>query len=138
MEVILKCVKDNGKLRIKIESDGYFKNANCRFPKNLRLDGIKYTCPSQNIKLIRSAKGTYYYSIKNKNIKILNSLHNHIEKIYGDDIEEDCVICLSDKKNTVFSPCGHYVCCEICSSKINICPICRSNINSSVKRQLIS
>lgn len=34
--VRFKCVKEFGKLRIKIISQGYNPYANCQFPKNIR------------------------------------------------------------------------------------------------------
>jgi hypothetical protein len=39
-----------------------------------------------------------------------------------------CKICLESLVNRVFLPCGHLVCCEICSEKLKGCPICRSQI----------
>ena len=40
--VVLKCVKEGGKLRVRIESDGYHQNWNVQFPKDLRTDGARY------------------------------------------------------------------------------------------------
>jgi hypothetical protein len=41
-EVFLKCVKEGSKLRIKIISSGFFNEANCQFPKNIRVEGRKF------------------------------------------------------------------------------------------------
>ena len=38
-----------------------------------------------------------------------------------------CVICMEEKKNHVFIPCGHVVCCGKCT-KVSNCPICREPI----------
>jgi Ca-activated chloride channel family protein len=37
--VNLQCVKDGGKLRVKIITSGYNNNANCQFPRAIRADG---------------------------------------------------------------------------------------------------
>jgi hypothetical protein len=61
--------------------------------------------------------------------------------IYEDDSVRDCIICMSNEKNTVFATCGHYVCCEECSDVIykttRKCPMCRNKIESVVKREFI-
>ena len=46
---------------------------------------------------------------------------------------QDCCICLENKKDVVFNPCGHYVCCTQCSSSLNICPLCRTKIDGKIK-----
>ncbi|MDX1903740.1 MAG: WGR domain-containing protein [Thermonemataceae bacterium] len=40
--VILVCVKDGGKLRMKVESQGYKEDWYVQFPKNLRIEGAYY------------------------------------------------------------------------------------------------
>lgn len=38
----------------------------------------------------------------------------------------DCIICMSAKKNAIFIPCGHMSCCLDCAKNCKkICPICR-------------
>ena len=48
-----------------------------------------------------------------------------------------CAICMDNKKNTVFYPCGHLCCCENCWEELKRstkrCPICRNNIQSAKK-----
>lgn len=39
-----------------------------------------------------------------------------------------CVICMDQKPNMTFIPCGHVATCESCSSKVQECPICRQAI----------
>ena len=41
---------------------------------------------------------------------------------------DKCKICLDAQLATAFIPCGHAVCCMACSSRIQLCPICRSKI----------
>lgn len=40
--VVLKCLKEGGKLRVRVESDGYHDNWNVQFPKDLREEGARY------------------------------------------------------------------------------------------------
>jgi baculoviral IAP repeat-containing protein 7/8 len=49
-------------------------------------------------------------------------------KINNNNTEKNCVICYSQEKKIIFLPCGHYVACEQCSSKITNCPMCRKDI----------
>lgn len=46
-----------------------------------------------------------------------------------DDLNETknklCVVCMENKKSCVFVNCGHKCICEICSSKLSQCVICR-------------
>ena len=39
MSVKLKCIKDGGKLRVRPISGSYDREKNCKFPKNLRVEG---------------------------------------------------------------------------------------------------
>ena len=58
-KVILVCVKDGSKLRIKFqkyirddnkEFDGVYNNTfNCRFPKNIREENKRYEIPEEEI-----------------------------------------------------------------------------------------
>ncbi len=49
---------------------------------------------------------------------------------------------MDNEKDVVFSPCGHYCCCNQCASTIkrssvSKCPICRGNIGQIVERDQI-
>ncbi len=60
--------------------------------------------------------------LKNKN-KILNFNKEIINK------EEICCICLTNKSNVLYRPCGHLVTCNECNlHNLNTCPICREHI----------
>jgi E3 ubiquitin-protein ligase MYLIP len=39
-----------------------------------------------------------------------------------------CKICMDAKIDTVLIPCGHWVCCSVCGSNIDKCPLCRTDI----------
>ena len=36
-----------------------------------------------------------------------------------------CAVCQDNQVETVYTECGHIVCCEDCAAKTNECPICR-------------
>ena len=40
--VELKCIKEGSKLRVRILSPGYLANANCQFPRDIRIEGLRY------------------------------------------------------------------------------------------------
>ena len=45
-----------------------------------------------------------------------------------------CSVCLTNKYDTVFIPCGHVCCCSECAPRCNnICPICRCQAKSTHK-----
>ncbi|XP_050520434.1 E3 ubiquitin-protein ligase LRSAM1-like [Daktulosphaira vitifoliae] len=46
--------------------------------------------------------------------------------------ELECIICMETPYNVVFIPCGHLCSCWDCSLKIQLCPMCRSNINNKI------
>ena len=45
-----------------------------------------------------------------------------------------CIICKSNDRNILFTPCNHCVCCSECSSSLytNVCPTCRGDINEKL------
>ena len=100
----------------------------------------KYIVKSSDIRL----KGTFYSAMAKDIVvcktfdfeeikKYINSLSLEDKKIkpitiFGDDDNSECVICISEIKDTIFSPCGHYMTCKNCASQCKKCPICRSDI----------
>lgn len=148
--VCLTCVKEKGKLRVKILSKGYLPNANCQFPRDLRVEGKNFYVNREYLKLAIT-RGKYFYScLKRKEIHELPTLENNemkelIEitrafenlKIYQDETTDECVVCMDGKKDTVFCPCGHYYCCSKCATKLTICPICRSPIDDRIDKSKI-
>jgi len=139
--VYLQCVKEFGKLRVKVISPGYLQTANTQFPKDIRLEGRKYRVDVSDINLIQT-RGKYFYSVKKKNkICIIENPDIPLDldltniKIHTDEETLDCVICMDNLKEIVFDPCGHFYTCEKCSSKVKICPICRSNITNRINRK---
>jgi len=47
----------------------------------------------------------------------------------------ECIVCFERPKDTLLQPCNHICCCSTCAAKLspNICPVCRSAIESKVK-----
>ena len=71
--VRLKCVKIGSKLRVRILTPGYFTNANCQFPKDLRVEGRMYDVDVDAVKLVTRNKN--FYSITKKSaIKIVSDV----------------------------------------------------------------
>jgi len=149
-KIILKCVKEGSRLRVRILNQGYYNNANCQFPKSIRLEGRYYKVSPRHISLITRTNKWFYNVKKNVNIEILDNYNENNElaeldksffeniQIYEDEDNNECCICLDSEKNSVFVPCGHYYCCMKCASQINKCPICRNHISNYVDKKLFS
>jgi predicted DNA-binding antitoxin AbrB/MazE fold protein len=149
-QVYLKCIKEGSKLRVKIISPGFHSEANCQFPKNIREEGRKYSVPLSSVSFSEGPNHKFFYRINKSHIKIISEIEGSLEdpvssetikKIFEDNSILECMICMDKNKEIVFAKCGHYVCCEDCSLKIfkttKKCPICRSKIDSVVRREFI-
>ena len=127
--VQLKCIKIGGKLRIRILSPGYFNEANCQFPKDLRVENRLYEVNTEDVILISRSKN--FYKISKKSIKIIDEIDVLSEtlkiKVFEDIDANDCAICMVNEKCISIVPCGHYYTCESCTYKLKTCPICRIN-----------
>jgi hypothetical protein len=47
--------------------------------------------------------------------------------------EEDCVVCLTNRKDMILLPCRHLCVCSSCFSHITQCPVCRTPADSNIK-----
>ncbi|XP_070706845.1 E3 ubiquitin-protein ligase LRSAM1 [Pempheris klunzingeri] len=45
----------------------------------------------------------------------------------------ECVVCMENRSQVIFLPCGHVCCCQVCSGALQNCPLCRSNISQSIR-----
>ncbi len=145
--VYLKCVKEQRKLRIKIISPGYHQEANCQFPKDIRIDGRKYSVPSYAITFSEGPNHKFFYRINKSFIKIVNesdipnTQQHTINKLYEDPTDSECVVCMTTEKEVVFIPCGHYCLCKVCALRIKDtngkCIMCRSIIEHIISRDQI-
>lgn len=147
--VLLQCVKEKSKLKVKmLSSQPFIKGINCQFPRQIREEGKYYVVKSEAIKL----KGNFYSAMQKDIIVCQTFDMNEIKKyindlvatekvkplqIFGEDDDKECVICMSEEKNSVFSPCGHYMTCGSCATKCKICPICRAKVVSILRRDEI-
>lgn len=155
MSVILECIEVKNKLRIRfkeyIDIDGkkftnaYNNNYNCRFPKKdkIRQLGRCYKVPAENIKISNIQGKAPFYVVKDKDILILDEekfdpevVFVYIQKTFD---AGDCVICLEEKSNRIFVPCGHKCVCDDCSlffqniEKTMNCPLCRREITHIIE-----
>lgn len=137
--VRLCCIKVGSKLRVRILTDGYFKDANCQFPRALRVEGREFKVHKDKVRLVQRA-AKYYYSISKKDVEIIENeeiLQNIT--IYEDEQDTECIICFDEDKSVVLVPCGHYCLCVNCADRIRYdnCPMCRTPITQVVSYQLI-
>ncbi len=132
-EVYLECVKVGSKLRVRITSAGYYKDANCMFPRDLRVAGRKYKCHRYDVNLVTS-RGKYYYTISKSGIKVLEEIDLADLKVFEDTTSDECAICMSNPKSVIVNPCGHYYMCSDCGKAVKACPICRGTIASLVNK----
>ena len=140
--VRLKCVKISNKLRVRILTPGYFTNANCQFPKDLRVEGRMYDVDVDAVKLVTRNKN--FYSITKKSaIKIVSDIDSLTDllndtkiniTIYEDNASDDCAICMTEEKCMIIVPCGHYYTCTTCTALIKKCPICRCGFTKAINK----
>jgi len=140
--VRLKCVKIGSKLRVRIVTPGYFTNANCQFPKDLRVEGRLYDVDASAVNLVTRNKN--FYSITKKSaIKIVSDIDSLTDllaetkiniKVYEDNASDDCAICMTNEKCMIIVPCGHYYTCATCTALIKKCPICRCGFTKSINK----
>lgn len=154
--VTLQCVRQGSKLRVRILSPGYNRQANCQFPRAIRAENRLYEVPQHAITFSEGPRQKFFYRVKASCIKIVDQQGSstsssaapavtttvHLAAVYGDtDEDEDCAVCMSAIKDAVFAPCGHYDCCERCALTIfngtRKCPICRARIGEVVHRSRI-
>ena len=155
--VRLKCIKIGSKLRVRITSPHYNHNANCQFPRAIRVEGREYTVPAEDIGFSKSPHQKFFYRVPKRNVKICddssgllvtNNNDNNINKpnkkvdmtnfkVYNND-SNDCCVCMDAEKDSAFWTCGHYYCCGTCANTLMIkkmgCPICRAVIEQVINK----
>ena len=72
-----------------------------------------------------------------KNQEFYESLKRHLtssnESSHSDCERMLCKICLTGEMNILLLPCAHLVSCEYCSLNFANCPLCRRQIDSTLK-----
>ena len=75
--------------------------------------------------------------LKGKNLDMQKELEKKEEELEEIKQQHLCAICLDSPRCVVALPCNHFIGCEECSRQIkattNQCPICRCNIQSTIK-----
>ena len=135
--VYLTCVKEGSRLRVRIVSPGYYADANCMFPRDIRVAGRKYRTHRSNVSLI-TTRGKYYYSVKT-GIQVItdDELTTKPEefRIFEDESTDECLICLTEKKSVIVNPCGHFYMCSACATALTRCPICRGPVSGLLRKE---
>lgn len=141
--VHFQCVKDGGKLRIRITSPGYNNLANCQFPREIRKEGGLYSAPISAINFAKGPAGKFFYRVSKNKIKVIDGETSKvtINKIFEDEIQEECLVCMDNKHDVVIVPCGHFCVCKSCAENIlkttKKCPICRGTMSLIVTKDQI-
>ena len=132
--VYLQCIRVRNRLRVRIISNNYVQNLNCQFPRALRIENQIYSVPPEDIQLVKRLHQDFY-SIGKRNIELIEDVNvQNSLKIYTEEDDDTCCICLDNKKHFVFISCGHYYVCKICldHEQFTTCPICRSIIIKAI------
>ena len=146
--VELVCIKEKGKLRVRIVSPGYLRHANCQFPRDLRVQDRHYKVEARYVHLM-TQRGKYFYSVRQRD-KIRVYVSNEESQtakeddqtllakiqLYEDETTQECMVCMDALKSSVFYPCGHYYCCEGCAGRVKKCPICRQTVDRTIHKDL--
>ncbi|BAC67288.1 inhibitor of apoptosis protein 4 [Adoxophyes honmai nucleopolyhedrovirus] len=127
--VKLICVKIKGKLRVRIDDPAYRRDANCTFPKRLRRENATYTVSPDAISLI--CRSQCYYYIKPDAITVCKI---EVDRVFTDETNDECIICMNEQKRMVAAPCGHYALCVTCSRRMRgePCSLCRASVTTFV------
>lgn len=131
----------------QLKEDCLLFNLPTRGTKEELLERLKAFCENCNyadLKVVYSAKPSDERKTeKTRKKKTRRKLH--VDKMIADEaagvetqvvkmdageyfVEFSCKICFDEQRQVVFLPCGHLVCCKICSNLVKKCPICRNEI----------
>tara|TARA_B100000073_G_C23716311_1_gene566074 strand:- start:1118 stop:1558 length:441 start_codon:yes stop_codon:yes gene_type:complete len=138
----LICTKKDDDFSIKIVSKLMFQDIELSFQQNISFEEKNIFLPQKNIQITDKEGNNHIFELNKLDIiEFIDGEETTItdlKKIYENVENEKCLICLENKKDCIFYPCGHYYCCDPCSKLINICPICRNNIVFSLNSKLIN
>lgn len=68
-----------------------------------------------------------------ENIKKLKEEVSELQDKKENPNEEECICCNDKRISIAFTPCGHYVTCKECSTKVDKCPCCKVKIKERIK-----
>lgn len=131
--VRIKIVKSGKKLRARVVSPGYNSEANCQFPRNIRVEGKVFEIPIFDLKFSQ-VKCKFFYRVTGKNIKEVLEDYSIPEKIFE---SPECIVCLDSPSTIILAPCGHFCLCSTCKDNIvnEKCPMCRIKVQHYVTKQ---
>jgi len=139
-QVEFVCVRQGSRLRVRITTPGYHHNANCQFPRRIRIEGRRFLAPARCARFDTS-RNTYFYRVTPASqISIVadnEPINERDIRIFEDEETMECSICMDAQKTIVLMPCGHYVMCATCADQVMKCPMCRAAITRRVARELI-
>jgi len=138
--IILYCIRETGKVRIKFHSfinqenqrftNVYNNSYNCMFPKDIRVLGKFYKVPDGDIRLANRQNGKPFYVVKRSNIVTMTDEEKNTYLNPPSAITDlstitifdagDCVICLACSSSIVFIPCGHRCVCSDCNVVLHL------------------
>ena len=108
------------------KNQGLHENLNVTLDQNSKLEGEIQNRNESISELECKNQGL------NEFLKIAEDQNSKLEKEIQNVKESRlCKICLDKEVSQVFLPCGHSICCNECVVGIQICPICRDNIQKS-------
>lgn len=81
-------------------------------------------CPERRLEEKQRQEKDQEYEIR------IKSLSEDIERLKDHGL---CKICLEEEARVVFDPCGHLCCCDNCSKQLKACPMCRDDVQKSIK-----
>ena len=135
---------------LKLEN---FKLKNKKRTQKVEIKNLKIQLELMRDKFndVTNEKNTKQVELKNlkTQLKSMTNKFNHVTNEYNREMidyeelqrETTCVICVTGKRNRLFYPCSHLVCCQDCCKQIfnnntilkaAKCPICRTPITTVV------
>lgn len=84
--------------------------------------GAMHELKRMDVASLRELQGNLFASLQN----VQKAISLHYESKY------ECRICMSNQKDTVLIPCGHFLCGE-CALKVTECPMCRAQIGRTLQ-----
>ncbi len=109
-------------------TEGYFAAASfmsyqhCRF----NFGAIPFRYPPRTVESFQTFNE---YGHLADNEKLILPKYKKLELLRSMPInDQDCILCVDDRANVLLKPCQHTGFCAQCAFKLNLCPICRAEI----------
>jgi hypothetical protein len=123
--VRFQCIKERGKVRVRVITPGYNFEANCQFPRAIRQEGKIFEAPVSSLSFSQQ-RCKFFYRVSPKTIYEVTKEWKVPETVFE---SSECVICMDKQSEIIFIPCGHFCICLNCNSNLDRkCPMCRAKI----------